>query len=104
MRVIVIEPNEGQIHAHDTEGNLHDLQGLVGGYIEAAAPAQLREQGIELLVNEEGLLMMLPVNLNMFPFFFLGTAVMVGVDGGEFTGLTEEQQQYAMKWLRELEG
>lgn len=102
MRVLVIGTNQGNIHLHDIEGELWELQNLVGGFIECCAPVQLRRKGIQLLANEEGLLKGLDTNVNLFPFFFVGQLVMVGVADEEFTSLTEEQQAYAMQWLREL--
>lgn len=102
MKVIVIEPKEGQIYLHETEGQLRDFQELVGGYIETCAPVELRNMGIQMLCNEEGLLRGLECNLNLFPFFYVGTLVMVGVRGDEFVSLNEKQQMYAMKWLRAL--
>jgi len=101
MRVYIIPP-QAMHHAHDTEGALHDLQAMVGGYIETCAPAELRAKGIELLCNEEGLLRQLPVNINMFPFFFVGTLVAVGVSGENFVSLTPEQESYLKKWLENL--
>ena len=101
MRVYVIPP-QAMHHAHDTEGNLYDLQAMVGGYIEPCAPAELKAKGIELLCNEEGLLRCLPCNINMFPFFFVGTLVAVGVSGEDFVSLTPEQESYLKKWLENL--
>ena len=102
MRVLVIEAKERNIHLHDTEGQLHDLQALVGGYIQTGAPAQLRLEGLELLVNEEGLLRGLPVNENLWPFFFVGTAVVVRVKGEEFVSLTDDDVLFMDKWLSGL--
>lgn len=102
MKVIVIEPKEGQYYLHETEGQLHDFQELVGGYIEACAPVELRYEGIQMLVNEEGLLKGLDANENLFPFFFVGTCVLVGVSGEDFVGLTEDQILFATRWLRML--
>ena len=101
MRVYII-PAQAMHHAHDTEGNLYDLQAMVGGYIETCAPVELKAKGIELLCNEEGLLRQLPVNINMFPFFFVGTLVAVGVSGENFVSLTPEQESYLKKWLESL--
>ena len=83
--------------------NLRALQELVGGYIEPCAPVQLREQGIELLANEEGLLKGLAPNENLYPFFVVGDLVAVGVVGEEFTSLTVDQAKYLIKWLSELD-
>lgn len=103
MRVYII-PAQHAPHPHDTDESnvLRNLQTLVGGYIEPCAPAELRHHGIELLANEEGLLRQLPVNINLFPFFFVGSLVAVGVSGEEFVSLTPEQESYLKKWLEEL--
>lgn len=103
MRVYVIPP-QGIHGPYETAGTgtLHELQAIVGGYIEPCAPVQLKEQGIELLANEEGLLRQLPYNINMFPFFFVGTLVAVGVDGEYFVSLTPKQENYLREWLDNL--
>lgn len=103
MRVIIVGHRKGNIRVHDTEGNLYDFQHMVGGYIQPCAPVQLRDQGIEMLVNEEGLLSQLPENRNLYPFFFVGNAVLVGVDGENFVGLTQEQQEFALDWVAGLD-
>ena len=101
MRVMII-PAQKLPMVKDIEGHLYDLQYYVDGFIEPCAPVQLRQQGIEILCNEEGLLRQLPVNINLFPFFFVGTLVAVGVDDDEFTSLTAEQVDYLKKWLSDL--
>lgn len=103
MRVYII-PAQAPHHGHDikVENTLAILQTLVGGYIEPCAPVQLREWGIELLANEEGLLKGLPFNINLYPFFFVGDLVAVGVKGEEFVSLTPEQEHYLKDWLDDL--
>lgn len=103
MRVMVIGTHVGDIHLHDIEGDLWELQHLVGGFIECCAPVQLREQGIQMLANEEGLLRGLDVNENLGVFFFVGQLVMVGVEDDKFVSLTEKQQRYIMRWLKALD-
>lgn len=107
MRVYII-PTKTPPHAHDiAKGDtLRSLQDIVGGFIETCAPLELREQGIELLANEEGLLIHLPYNNNLFPFFFVGTLVAVGVDREDecFVSLLPEQEAYLKKWLENLKG
>ena len=98
MKVYVI-PTKGQPYLKETDGTLEALQNLVDGYIEPAAPVQLRDMGMEMLVNEEGLLRHLPFNENLFPFFYVGTAVLVGVDGESFTSLTIDQLSGANAFL-----
>ena len=104
MRVYVI-PALSSHHAHDIDDGdiLHGLQSLVGGYIEPCAPAEIKAKGIELLANEEGLLKRLPPNTNLYPFFFVGTLVAVGVDGEEFVSLTPTQELFMKTWLAYLE-
>lgn len=81
---------------------LEKLQDLVGGYIEPSTPVQLRERGIELLANEEGLLQGLNLNDNLYPFFIVGQVVAVGVSEDDFVGLNAEQQKYLSEWLGAL--
>ena len=100
MKIVRIGTMQGDIAVRLVpEIKLELLQELVGGYIEPCAPVQLREQGIELLVNEEGLLERLDPNENLYPFFVVGQAVAVGVDGEDFTGLTDTQHKYLCQWM-----
>ena len=101
MRVYLI-PHNGTPRPHDCGNGLYDLQHLVDGYIEPCAPAQLREFGIELLCNEEGLLKGLPCNENLYPFFFVGNLVAVGVGEDEFVSLTPKQEMFLRSWLTML--
>ncbi len=102
MTIIVIHPEEGRIEQRDINITLENLQELVGGYIEPCAPHELVLEGIEMLANEEGLIRCLPYNENLWPFFFVGTLVLVGVDGENFTGLNDSQLQFIRKWLADL--
>ena len=106
MRVYVI-PAQAPCKAYDTkaddvEGLVFELQALVDGYVELCTPVQLKQHGIELLCNEEGLLRGLPCNINMFPFFFVGTLVAVGVGDEDFVSLTPEQEQWLKQWIENL--
>lgn len=103
MKVIKIGHKLGDVELIEIGNDLHELQGLVGGYIEPCAPLELREQGIELLANEEGLLQGLENNYNLFPFFFVGTLVMLAVKDINFVGLSDEQIGFAREWLKGLD-
>lgn len=103
MKVIKIGYKLGDVELIEIENDLHELQALVEGYIEPCAPLELRERGIELLANEEGLLAGLENNHNLFPYFFVGTLVMVGVQGDELVSLTDEQISFAREWLKLLD-
>lgn len=102
MRVLRIGHQEADIELLNITGDLKSLQNLVDGYIEPCAPIELRLEGIELLANEEGLLRHLPCNENLFPFFYVGDLVAVGVDDEEFTSLSQDQCDFLTKWLESL--
>lgn len=107
MKVVYIGTKKGDITLKEITGEtvterLHGLQELVGGYIEPAAPAQLREVGLEMLVNEEGLLAGLEPNENLWPFFYVGPAVIVSVHDEEFKSVPNAHQCYVAGWLRGL--
>lgn len=103
MTVIKINVKRYDTEYLEIDGSLESFQKLVGGYIEPCAPVQLREQGIELLANEEGLLKGLAPNENLYPFFLVGDLVAVGVAEDEFTSLTVDQIKYLVRWLSELD-
>lgn len=90
---------------NDPEANLRALQKLVGGYIEPCAPLQLKQMGIELLANEEGLIAGLDGNENLYPFFFVGQLVAVGVDyqAEDFVSLNDIQMEFLYDWLVKLD-
>lgn len=103
MRVLRIGYQLEDVELVNISGDLESLQKLVDGYIEPCAPLELQLEGIELLANEEGLLRHLPFNENLFPFFFVGDLVAVGVDEDSFTSLTMEQCDFLSQWLGHLE-
>lgn len=63
-RVVVIT-TDNEVSVRDLElkndSMLEGLQEIVGGYIEIVHPMNLR--GLEMIVNEEGVLLDLPVNI-----------------------------------------
>ena len=77
---------EGRTHETiDIENTLEALQKAVGGYIETV---RLRVDNAVMIVNEEGLLLGLPFNAVASALAgqtIVGVALVVGVDGGEFT-------------------
>ena len=73
----------------EVENRLEDLQRLVDGYIEVATSWG----DIALIVNEEGKLRGLAPNFPLCGDVIVGTAVLIGVDGEDFTDcphLTDE--------------
>lgn len=103
MRVLVIPTSYGNVHPMDISHTLESMQALVGGFIQCAPVPQLNEMGIKLIVNEEGLLAGLPPNENLWPFFYVGQAFMVGTDGEDFASLTDWQLRFAASWIEDLD-
>lgn len=102
MRVFVIPTEPGTMHPADISNTLESMQNLVGGFIEFAPIPQLRERGIALVVNAEGVLRGLPYNVNLWPFFYVGQAFMVSDNGEDFVSLTDDQMDFIKAWLAGL--
>ena len=100
MRVYVIGTKAGAHHPHFTSGELVDLQLLVGGFIEPVYLPEFTQYGIIFLANEEGLLAGLDCNVNLFPYFLVGTIVALSSKGEEFTGLDAGQEEFLKEWLK----
>lgn len=81
---------EGKAHeVIEIENTLEALQKAVGGYIETV---RLRVDNAVIIVNEEGLLLGLPYNTGASEFAgqsIFGTAIIVGVNGEEFTDIPD---------------
>lgn len=89
LRAIIKRPDEDYGHVCHISGTLENLQKIVGGHIETVP---LTSDHV-LIVNEEGKLKGLPGN---FVFrrhdLIVGTAIVLGVDGEEFTDATMDLQ------------
>ena len=85
MKVIVKDPGERLGHYAEVENELTKIQTLVGGFIETVT---LSKTAV-LICDEEGYIKNRKFNCyinNGFSHFtLLGTVVVVGVDGDEFT-------------------
>ena len=95
MRVLVVEP-EHRPEVKEINDSLKEMQGIVGGYIQAIYPF---EEPVALVCNDEGKLMDLPANRGlrnkdgqMYDIVF-GTFFLCGApaDSDHFTSLTPEQ-------------
>lgn len=76
---------------------LDELQRAVGGYIETLT---LIPGKAVMIVNEEGRILGLPVNpaaSSLAGTLIVGTALIVGVDGEEFTDLAPETARRILK-------
>lgn len=97
MKAYMKEPNKMpvpvEITGADTEEQLLTMQMLVGGYIEAHKIYEnfLGEE-IVIVCNEEGRLMGLPYNFKVPKYdYFVGTVLVIGAVGEDFTDLPLEQ-------------
>lgn len=100
MRVYTIGTKDGDHYPLNIKGELHELQELVGGYIEPVHLPEFEQYGIILLANETGLLDGLEPNWNLFPYFFVGPMVALSTKEDEFAGLDEMQEEFVKEWLK----
>jgi hypothetical protein len=95
IRAVVKNPGEPAVEKM-IDADLESLQRLVGGYIECVSVGK----GVDMFVNEEGLLIDLPLNKVVSGHTLVGTIVAISCDDeGESIGLNDEQLSYAMTLL-----
>ena len=87
MRALSKRPGEAW-EAIEVENELKPLQQAVGGYLESFTFAE----DACVLCDEEGLLKGKPYNTTVCGVPFVGTVLIVGVAGEDFTDLTEQQE------------
>ena len=96
MRVIRKRP--GQVpQIVDVENTLESLQFEVDGWIEAVTFSE----DACVICNEEGRIQGLPFNLELMGILFFGTILIVGVDGENFTDLSDAGVELMMRELGE---
>ena len=86
MRVVRKRPGECT-ELIEIPNTLYALQKEVGGYIETVTFAT----DACIICNEEGRLLGLPENCDLFGIPFVGTILIVGVNGEEFCDLPEAE-------------
>lgn len=108
MKVLVL--SNGELKERKIENTLEELQKLVGGYIEVPyLGRKLRDNGIDVIVNEEGKFIkelrpeIAIVGLgNMVADMVYGTCVFASHnEDGETIGLNEKQKQIVMEVLND---
>lgn len=77
------------------KNTLEALQQAVDGPIETVTLAR----DAVIICNEEGRLMGLPHNCRFLGIDFVGTILVVGVDGDEFSGLSDADAKTVVRWL-----
>lgn len=95
IKVLVVkpftEPEEVMI-----ENELHDMQSVVGGYIE-----MIPYKDVFIVCNEEGKLIGLPFNRRISEYdVIVGNFFICSADGAEFASLTDEQIERYKKEFR----
>lgn len=97
MKALLI--NDRSVEEIEIENTLEALQKEVGGYIETVT--LVRGYAV-MIVNEEGLLLGMPSNLTASAIAarkIVGTALVVGVDGDEFTDIPKDVERRIMtRW------
>lgn len=101
MKAIYIKANPLSIELLEINDTLDVYQNLVGGWIEVVHAAGLQRYHSVMVVNEEGMLMDLPVNLlasMLYGDYIAGDAVVVGTIGPDFTDIPDELAEMLLEW------
>ena len=94
MQVVCKSPGRPPVITQ-VKNTLEALQQAVGGPIETVTLAR----DAVIICNEEGWLRDLPFNCRFCGINFVGTILVVGVDGDEFSGLSEADAKTVVRWL-----
>lgn len=98
MRAVVARPGCPPVEV-DTTGELAAVQALVGGYLELL-PNRGPRDGLDVFVNEEGLLRALPFNRTVRGFPVVGpVVVLASTPEGDTRGLTPDEVARALRLL-----
>ncbi len=87
MKVLKVERFRAP-EAVEMDNTLEALQGAVDGYIEVFRPWR---GPVAVICNEEGKLRGMGPNIRIGTEILAGTILVVGLDGEEFRGLTEDE-------------
>ena len=98
MKVVRKGPGE-KPRVISLENTLSALQKAVGGYIESVTFCA----NAAILCNEEGRLLGLAHNCRVLGIDFVGTILVVGVEGCEMRSLTEKEAAFVLRMLSEEE-
>ena len=100
MNVLVVEPGYSP---YEKEINgLHEMQAVVGGYIEAIYPY---EELVAIVCNEEGLINGLPFNRSVEGGYggVFGTFFVCGLGEESFDSLSQEQMKHFKEKFKHAE-
>lgn len=93
IRALVVEPGMEPVET-DIQNTLEALQALVGGYIECVSFALPDGTEFVAVCDEEGRLTGKPYNCRVNGVSFVGTVVLLGVDGEEFADVPPAARGY----------
>lgn len=95
IKAIIKRPFEPVGRIREIDNTLEALQAAVDGYIETVTIAE----DMVIICNEEGQLRNLPYNCEICGINFVGTILLVGSDGEDFTDVPvtlEEFEQFIL--------
>lgn len=95
IRVIVKYPDEPVGHPEFIENTLKDFQILVDGYIETITISP----DLVIICNENGRMLGLPHNCDLFGHRLVGTLVFAGVRGDKFASFPGTLNDYKRRIL-----
>lgn len=91
IKVIIKRSDEERGHSTSISSSYENLEKTVGGHIETVTihkeflPPELKATGdLVIMCNEEGWLLSLPENMNLFGYCFVGDLILAGVNGDGF--------------------
>ena len=97
MQIVLVEPGKAARPA-EIKGELHEMQEIVGGPIQALYPW---EEPVAVICNDEGKVNHLPLNRVLEDYDIIaGTFFICGIRGENFSSLTEQQVQKYQQMFR----
>ena len=93
---IVIKKVGQEPEVKEINGELHEMQEIVGGYLEVIGLFD----GIFCVLNEEGKLKGLPINFIFGGDFIVGNVFFCSVSGGDFASLNDMQINTILKLFK----
>ena len=101
MKVLYIKAHPFSVELLEINDTLEVYQHLVGGWIEVVHAAGLQRYNSLMVVNEEGVLLNLPVNplaSMLYGDYIAGDAVVVGTIGPDFTDIPDELAEILLEF------